>query len=141
MLPTPCVVLQDLLSLKSSLTLTHACMLDRLESIVAGWLPNFQPDCRLLPACSRAIDQKLFLIHTKYISVISVNFAITATSHILSRSSMGHSLNILLQRWGVLTSRDITFLNSFLCVQNWHCQSNVSFLPFFWAPIANKQPL
>ena len=79
MLPTPCVVLQDLLSLKSSLTLTHACMLDRLESILAGWLPSFQPDCRLLPACSRAIDQKLSLIHTKYISVISVNFAITAT--------------------------------------------------------------
>ena len=71
--------LQDLLSLKSSLTLTHACMLDRLESILAGWLPSFQPDCRLLPACSRAIDQKLSLIHTKYISVISVNFAITAT--------------------------------------------------------------
>eukprot|EP01047_Picozoa_sp_COSAG01_P035299 COSAG01_NODE_2700_length_7232_cov_3.028876_6_plen_134_part_00 len=42
-------------------------------------LPSFQPDCRLLPACSRAIDQKLSLIHTKYISVISVNFAITAT--------------------------------------------------------------
>jgi hypothetical protein len=36
-------------------------------------------------------------------------------------------LNILLPRWGVLTSRDITFLNSFLCVQKpWHCQSNVS---------------
>ena len=58
MLPTPCVVLQNLLSLKSSLTLTHACMLDRLESILAGWLPSSQPDCRLLPACSRAIDQK-----------------------------------------------------------------------------------
>ena len=74
-----CVVLQNLLSLKTSLTLTHACMLDRLKSILAGWLPSFQPDCRLMPACSRAIDQKLSLIHTKYISVISVNFAITAT--------------------------------------------------------------
>eukprot|EP01047_Picozoa_sp_COSAG01_P002389 COSAG01_NODE_63_length_29632_cov_270.650662_38_plen_197_part_00 len=54
---------------------------------------------------------------------------------------MGPFSNILLQRRGVLTSRNNTFLNSFLCVQKpWHCQSNVSFLPFFWAPIANKQP-
>ena len=55
---------------------------------------------------------------------------------------MGDPFNILLQRRGVLTSRNSTFLNSFLCVQKpSHCQSNVSFLPFSWATIAAKQPV
>jgi hypothetical protein len=52
---------------------------------------------------------------------------------------MGPSLNILLQRQGALTPRNITFLNSFLCVQKpCHCLSHVSFSAFF-GPRYSKQ--